>query len=268
VSEWPAAAPRADRALIEAVRTALAEAADPAKAPEMQRYMRSALPFFGVQRPGRAAIARAVFAAHPLDGFAAWHDTALALWREATHREERYLALALLRDRRYRAHRAATAGSRAAGDLAPNDRPPAADPSAGAGAAALIPLYDELVVTGAWWDLVDEVATQLLGELLLRDPAALAPVLRAWARDADPWRRRTALVAQVKAKGRTDLALLSDCIEPNLRDPDFFMRKGIGWALRAYSAVDPAWVQSFCETHATALSPLSRREALKHVVPG
>lgn len=236
---WPRATPHADRALIAAVRSALAEAADPVKAPEMQRYMRSAMPFFGVQRPGRAAIARAVFAAHPLDGLAAWHDTALALWREATHREERYLALALLRDRRYRAYRET--------------------------AAALIPLYDELVVTGAWWDLVDEVGTQLLGELLLRDRDALPPVLRAWAIDGDLWRRRAALVAQVKAKGETDVALLADCIEPNLRDGDFFMRKGIGWALRAHSAVDPAWVLAFCDTHAADLSPLSRREALKHV---
>lgn len=238
---WPAATPHADRALIDAVRSALAEAADAVKAPEMQRYMRSALPFFGVQRPGRAAIARAVFADHPLDGFDVWHDTTLALWREATHREERYLALALLRDRRYRAHRT--------------------------GAAVLIPLYDELVVTGAWWDLVDEVGTQLLGELLLRDRDALSPLLRAWARDADLWRRRAALVAQVKAKHQTDVALLADCIEPNLRDPDFFMRKGIGWALRACSAIDPQWVTAFCATHAATLSPLSRREALKHVAP-
>lgn len=273
---WPEATSHADRALIDALRGALAAAADPAKAPEMQRYMRSAMPFFGVQRPGRAAIARALFAAHPLDGFVAWHDTALALWREAIHREERYLALALLRDRRYRAHRATAAGdgpattrSRSGAAATTRSRSGAAATTRSTpGGVALIPLCDELVVTGAWWDLVDEVGTQLLGELLLRDHDTLAPVLRAWARDDDLWRRRAALVAQVKAKGETDVALLADCIEPNLRDPDFFMRKGIGWALRAYAAVDPAWVLAFCETHAAALSPLSRREALKHVAPG
>lgn len=227
--------PAADRALIDALRAALAAAGDPAKAGEMQRYMKSAMPFHGVQKPGRAAIARAVLPAHPLAGFDAWHDTALALWREATHREERYLALTLLRDRRARAHRT----------------------------LAALPLYDELVVTGAWWDLVDEVGTQLVGELLLRDRAALAPVLRAWARDEDLWRRRAALVSQVKAKDATDPELLRDCIVPNLRDPDFFMRKGIGWALRAFSAVDPAAVVAFCDEHATTLSPLSRREALR-----
>ncbi len=38
----------------------------------------------------------------------------------------------------------------------------------------------------------------------------------------------------------------------------------IGWALRDYARTDPAWVRSFAETR--ELSPLSRREALKHLV--
>ncbi|HEV2968246.1 MAG TPA: DNA alkylation repair protein, partial [Candidatus Dormibacteraeota bacterium] len=42
-----------------------------------------------------------------------------------------------------------------------------------------------------------------------------------------------------------------------------FLRKAIGWALRDYARTDPAWVRSFAETH--ELSPLSRREALKHL---
>lgn len=61
----------------------------------MQAYMKSEMPFYGVQKPAREAIARAVFAAHPLDGFDAWRDTVLRLWREATHREERHLAIRL-----------------------------------------------------------------------------------------------------------------------------------------------------------------------------
>ena len=49
-------------------------------------------------------------------------------------------------------------------------------------------------------------------------------------------------------------------------DSDFFLRKAIGWALRDYARTDPAWVRSFAETH--ELSPLSRREALKHLSSG
>jgi hypothetical protein len=39
--------------------------------------------------------------------------------------------------------------------------------------------------------------------------------------------------------------------------------KAIGRALRDYARTDPAWVRSFAGTH--ELSPLSRREALKHL---
>ncbi len=48
-------------------------------------------------------------------------------------------------------------------------------------------------------------------------------------------------------------------------DPEFFIRKAIGWALREYARVDPDWVRDYVGTH--ELSPLSRREALKHLTP-
>jgi 3-methyladenine DNA glycosylase AlkD len=221
--------------MIEAIRRELRARANPGKAEDMRAYMKSEMPFLGVQKPGRTAIARAVFAAHPLDGFEAWRDTVLRLWREATYREERYLAIALARDRRYREHRT----------------------------LAALPLYEELIVTGAWWDLVDEVAVRLVGELLAREPAALPPILRAWAAGGELWLRRAAIICQVLRRRDTDLRLLYDCIEPNRDDPDFFIRKGIGWALRAYAWVDPDEVERYVATH--ELSPLSRREAVRNL---
>ena len=212
--------------MIEAIRRELAARADPAKAPEMQAYMKSEMPFLGVQKPGRREVARIVFPAHPLDGFEAWRDTVLLLWREATYREERYLAIALARDSRYRSHRS----------------------------AAALPMYEELIVTGAWWDYVDEVAIRLVGELELG-------FLRSWAIDPDMWKRRTAIIAQIARKDGTDAQLLFDCIEPNRGDREFFIRKAIGWALREYSKVDPDAVERYCATR--ELSSLSRREALR-----
>jgi 3-methyladenine DNA glycosylase AlkD len=214
--------------MIEAIRRELAARADPAKAPGMQAYMKSAMPFLGVQKPGRVEVARTVFPAYALDGFDAWRDTVLRLWREATYREERYLAIALARDRRYRAHRT----------------------------MAALPLYEELIVTGAWWDFVDEVAIGLVGEL------EVGSFLREWAAaDQDMWKRRTAIIAQVTR--RADAQLLFDCIEPNRADPEFFIRKAIGWALRDHSKADPDGVERYCATH--ELSPLSRREALRNL---
>ncbi len=219
------------------VRSRLRAAGDPAKAPAMQAYMKSALPYHGVASPQARVVFREVLAAHPLPDRESWLATALTLWDEATHREEWYAAIAVVRDSRYVAYRDARA----------------------------LGLYRHLLTTGAWWDVVDDVAIHLVGPLLLEDPESAAPVLREWATDDDRWLRRTAVIAQVGAKDRTDLDLLSHAIEANLDDRDFFLRKAIGWALRQHSWTDPDWVRAFVAAHDHRISRLSLREALKHL---
>ena len=44
---------------------------------------------------------------------------------------------------------------------------------------------------------------------------------------------------------------------------EFFIRKGIGWALRERSYAAPEEVKAFCQEYAAQLSPLTVREALK-----
>ena len=160
--------------------------------------------------------------------------TAAALWRDATHREERYAATALM------------------------DVPTARRLQT----TALLPLYREMITMGAWWDHVDEVSHRI-GGLLLAFPSELAPILRSWAYDPDRWLRRSAVICQIGLKQATDTELLADTIGANLEDRDFFLRKAIGWALREYAKTDPEWVRTFVAAH--ELSPLSRREALKHL---
>jgi 3-methyladenine DNA glycosylase AlkD len=154
------------------------------------------------------------------------------LWREAAYREERHAAIALTG--------------------LPEAR----------GALELLPLHEEMITTGAWWDLVDGVAPRIR-DLLLAHPAQLRPVLLDWARSADRWLRRSAVIAQLGAKDRTDTALLTEVIEVNAADPEFFVRKAIGWALRDLAKSDPAWVRRFLTEH--ELSPLSRREAARNL---
>ena len=222
--------------LIAAVRTGLAELANPDKAPDMQAYMKSEMPYLGVQKPARAALEKAVFATHVIDDPADWVDTVLTLWREATHREERYVAVDLTGARQYRAWQS----------------------------PELLPMYDELIVTGAWWDYVDEIANRRIGPLLRAEPSVLKPIMLKWSVDADRWRRRTSVICQLASKRETDTDLLTACIEANVDDRDFFLRKGIGWALREYAKTDPAWVRDFVAAHPD-LSGLSKREALKHL---
>ena len=223
--------------LAAAVREAVRSApGDPERAAAQQRYMRSALPFRGLPVPTVRALVRGVVRARPVPGYAEWSAAVRTLWDGAQVREERYAAIGVARS-------------------VPGH----------ARAQASLPLHRHLVVTGAWWDLVDETAAHLVGAVLRAHPDT-ADELRGWAREEDLWLRRAAILAQLRSKEYTDRQLLLDVIEPNLTDPELFVRKAIGWALRQYAHLDDAaaaWVRGVVEGYGQRLSPLSRREALR-----
>jgi 3-methyladenine DNA glycosylase AlkD len=112
---------------------------------------------------------------------------------------------------------------------------------------------------------VDPIASKRIGALLQRYPARMGRTMRAWSRSTDMWKRRTSILCQLSFKANTDLALLYDCIEPNLADRAFFIRKAIGWALRQHAWTDAAEVTRYVNENRARLSPLSVREALKNV---
>jgi 3-methyladenine DNA glycosylase AlkD len=223
--------------LINALRQGLADLADAEKAEGMRQYMKSEMPFRGVQKPAREQLLRTAIAAHPLPDPTTLLAIACELWDQAAFREERYLALGLVGHRRY-------AGW--------------AEPS------WVASRYRHWIVTGSWWDFTDEIANRHIGPLLRAHPAELTPLMRAWATDGDRWLRRTSIICQLGSGAGTDVDLLTETIEANIADPDFFLRKGIGWALRHHARVDPEWVRAFVAAH-PGLSTLSRREALKHI---
>jgi 3-methyladenine DNA glycosylase AlkD len=119
-----------------------------------------------------------------------------------------------------------------------------------------------MITPGAWWDHVDELSHRV-GELLDAWPSTVRPFLVEWAHGEDIWLRRSSIICQLGFRSRTDLDLLAEAIEASAGRPEFFLRKAIGWALRDLARSDPGWVRSFVEGH--ELSPLSRREALKHL---
>lgn len=201
----------------------------------MRAYMKSAMPYLGVRVPVVRTVTRAALKTHPISSVEALVDTAHTLWDEAEFREERYAATALL-------------GAPAVRSLR---------------GMSLLPLYRTLIVSGGWWDHVDELSHRV-GELLVLDRLAMTPTLRAWAVDTDIWLRRSAIIAQLGAKQSTDLDLLTYAIEASIGEREFFLRKAIGWALREYARTDPGWVREFVAEHPD-LSPLSQREALKHL---
>jgi 3-methyladenine DNA glycosylase AlkD len=222
--------------LVQTIRRALAESADPVKAPQMQAYMKSAMPYRGVSGPVLKQLCREAFKAHPLATPTEWKRVVLELWRAAAYREERYAAVLLTQARPYREFLTVSS----------------------------LPMFEEMIVTGAWWDFVDTLASYNVGDILRAEPGRMKPLMRRWARDPNMWKRRSAILCQLKFKGETDLALLYDCIEPNLSGKDFFIRKAIGWALRQHAWTDPKEVRRYVKANKDRLSPLSVREALKN----
>src|SRR3569623_87571 len=125
-------------------------------------------------------------------------------------------------------------------------------------------MYEEMVVTGAWWDHVDSISPRLLA-ILRAERGAMTRAMLEWAKGANMWKRRSAIICQLGAKAETDLALLEAAIAPSLGSREFFLRKAIGWALRQYARTNPAWVARYVAARDAELSPLSKREALKHI---
>ena len=218
--------------LVAEIRRVLREHADPALAPGQQAYMKSSMPFLGVRVPEVRKLTRAAARSSPPADLDELERAVRDLWEGATHREERYAATEL------------TALRLAKGRL------------------ELLPLYEHIAVTGAWWDHVDEVAHRI-ADLHDAHPEPTARAVRRWGASSDMWLRRLAIISQLGRRDRVDRALLVDVIEPNVPDPEFFIRKAIGWALRDVARVEPGWVLIFADEH--VLSPLSRREALKHL---
>ena len=110
---------------------------------------------------------------------------------------------------------------------------------------------------------MDQLASKHVGHLLASNPTEIRPVLLSWAEDGDLWRRRSAILAQLRFRAGTDADLLFAVIEPSITEKQFFLRKASGWALREYSKTRPEVVAGYVATNHHRLSPLSRREAMR-----
>ena len=220
--------------LLLVLRKELAALGDPERARGAQTYMKSAMPFHGVGAVPFRAACRKVFAELELPDAVGFRREVLGVFRGARYREEMYAAVELARWK----------GAEPWRDL------------------EALPVWEEMVLAGAWWDVVDPIASHLLGELLRKEPLAMKREMRAWARCGEIWKRRSAILCQLGFKGETDLGLLYGCIEPSFDSKEFFLRKAIGWALRQYAWTDPEEVRRWVCAHEERLAPRARRAAL------
>ncbi|MEV4639463.1 DNA alkylation repair protein [Actinoplanes sp. NPDC049548] len=224
--------PLADEILARLVRTYSA-AREPERAVHAAAYMRDQFPFLGFSTATQRALGRAVLAGLPAPSEDDLRAVVLGCW-ELEEREYQYFACDWLRKH-------------------------VKVPGAGFLATART-----LIVTKSWWDTVDALATRFVGGLVTRHPG-LRTEMDAWARDENLWLVRTAILHQLHYGRETDVERLFGYCTQQAGHPDFFVRKAIGWALRHYARTDPEAVRGYLSRHRDVLSPLSVREASKHL---
>jgi 3-methyladenine DNA glycosylase AlkD len=223
--------------IVQFVQRRFRTSADPHKAKPMAAYMKTDMPFYGILKPDRVRVLRELKKQFPLETRSQYQSAVLALWN-LPHREEKYAATWI-------AH----------------SWPPFIVP-------ASMPLYRRLIVEGAWWDFVDDVAIRMTGIVWLNHREALSRVMDKWIDapgDRNMWLRRAAIIGQIKHKDQTDEDRLFDYCRRRAHEKEFFIRKGIGWALRQHAYTNPGTVRAFLHKHQASLSPLSLREAGKHL---
>jgi len=221
------------RPISKYIRDELKRYSDVRKAPQMQAYMKTEQPFYGVQSKPRKNIFRDAIIKYPIASRDDWKEVILELWY-GTHREEMYQALEVAE--RYKIYHDESAWN----------------------------LFEELLRSATNWDTVDWLSSNLFGKLVYKY-RYFEKQLIEWSDDENFWVRRASLLAHLKHKDKTNIKLLSQTILKLAYEKEFFIRKAIGWVLRQYSYTDPGWVIQFVEKCDDKLSGLSKREALKAI---
>lgn len=220
--------------LVSFIREAYSRLADPNKAGPMAAYMKTTMPFYGIQKPERTPVYREMKKRFVPTSREQYAKAVQALW-SLPHREEKYAAIEYAKQHKTFID------------------------------AHSIPLYRELIEDGAWWDFVDDIAINLVGHAYLAERAPIKPIIETWSTDPDLWIRRSALISHNHHRAQTDSEQLFRHCLLMCGEKEFFIRKAIGWALREYSYANPEAVGDFLTANRSKLSPLSFNEGAKRL---
>ncbi len=217
--------------LIE-IKKQFAASADATIAKGAKAYLLNQFEFYGIKTPLRRQICKAFYVSHPIANHKELSLLIKACFAEP-QRELHYFAIELLGYHKK------------------------------LWCKQTIPLIEWMVTHHSWWDSVDATNSFVISKYFLLFPEVIEVTTTKWNRSTNKWLQRMSLLFQLTYKEKTNTALLSQFIEHTQLEADFFIRKAIGWALRAYAYTNKKWVIQFVKDH-PSLSNLSKREALKH----
>jgi 3-methyladenine DNA glycosylase AlkD len=222
----------AANAYLQALKSTFQQHRHPEKAAGQKAYMKNHFDFFGLQSVERRSLQKAFLRKPLLPGKEELDFVLKQLW-QMPQREFQYFGLDLL--------------AKYLNQIEEQD----------------IQLLEWLVIHQSWWDTVDAIASKAMGKYFLDFPAQHGFYVEKWIESQNLWLQRSAILFQLNYKNKLDTQLLAHIIHSLMPSDEFFINKAIGWILRQYARVNQEWVIDFTKT--TALHPLSRREALKHI---
>jgi 3-methyladenine DNA glycosylase AlkD len=244
----PRSARRGANGIAGRTRAALLPLADARRAVAMRAYLRNQFEFLGIPSPKRRVVVAPLLGSLRGAGPDELIAYAKELWRQP-QREFQYVAIDLLA-----CHWKTLLGPRPKGTRRSDT-------------ARWLRQLLWLAQQSSWWDTVDGLAG-IVGDLVRA--ADTVGVLGQQEMDTalmhrNLWVRRIAMLHQLGWRAQTDTARLFGYADLLAPEEDFFIRKAIGWALRDYARHDPERVSGYLARRRDWLSPLSWREAAKHL---
>jgi len=218
---------------IESLENAFKENSNPGNAVAMAKYMRNHFSFFGIKTDKRRLILKEIWKENQQEVTVNTREIALQLF-EKQQRELHYCAIEILI-------------KQLKGNYKKED----------------IQLVEKLITTNSWWDSVDSIAKNILGEYLLEYPLETKKVIEHFSNSDNMWLNRSVILFQLGYKEKTNFDLFKSVCEKHKNSTDFFIQKAIGWALREYAKTNPEAVKTFVSN--ANLKSLSNKEALKNI---
>jgi len=127
-----------------------------------------------------------------------------------------------------------------------------------------LPMLERLLRESKTWALVDGLAANVVGSILVASPAEVTPVLDRWSTDPDFWIRRSSMLAELRPqRSGADLAPFLRRADAMLDEREFFIRKAIGWVLREVGKRRPAVVTAWLAPRTNRASGVTMREAVR-----
>jgi 3-methyladenine DNA glycosylase AlkD len=118
------------------------------------------------------------------------------------------------------------------------------------------------ITNKSWWDSVDSIRTSV--EVVVAANPELEATMFEWIKNKNIWLVRSALIHQLTLRDKTNSTRLFALCELQTEEKEFFIAKGLGWALRSYSYIEPKAVKKFIKDH-PELTPLAKREGMKAI---